>query len=186
MPVKNFILLVVSLLVPLASNFTILKDELLVRQYKRLITDLDIYFVKHSGCLWLVNRTKLLAIQNISFTSNADWKKTICQRIASVARLTFVELRSTWKARMHCETFLSGNFLKCSFRAISWNMKYFHKILFYLKVGLYDEIFLSRTWNFYFERKASKYFRKRNVCRQIFSLFTQSSFIHSIMITFHS
>ena len=78
-------------------------------------------------------------------------KKTICQRIASLARLTFVELRSALKARMHCETFLSGNFMKCSFRAISWNMKYFHEILFYLKVGLYDEIFLSRPWNFYFE-----------------------------------
>ena len=56
-----------------------------------------------------------------------------------------------------------------------------------LKAGLYDEIFLSRPWNFYFKRKVSKYFRKRNVCREIlFSLFTQSSFIHTIMIAFHS
>ena len=56
-----------------------------------------------------------------------------------------------------------------------------------LKAGLYDEIFLSRPWNFYFERKVSKYFRKRNVCCEIlFSLFTQSSFIHTIIITFHS
>ena len=56
-----------------------------------------------------------------------------------------------------------------------------------LKAGLYDEIFFSRPWNFYVERKVSKYFRKRNVCREIlFSLFTQSSFIHTIIITFHS
>ena len=48
-------------------------------------------------------------------------------------------------------------------------------------------MFLSRPWNFYFERKVSKYFRKRNVCHEIlFSLFTQSSFIHTSMITFHS
>ena len=51
----------------------------------------------------------------------------------------------------------------------------------------YDEIFLSRPWNFYFERKVSKCFRKRNVCCEIlFSLFTQSSFIHAIMIMFPS
>ena len=56
-----------------------------------------------------------------------------------------------------------------------------------LKPDLYDESFLSRPWNFYFKRKVSKYFRKRNVCREIlFSLFTQSSFIHAIMTTFHS
>ena len=58
---------------------------------------------------------------------------------------------------------------------------------FLVKAGLYDEIFLSRPWNFYFERKVSKYFKKRNMCREIlFSLFRQSSFIHTIMITFHS
>ena len=64
-----------------------------------------------------------------------------------------------------------------------------HPVRELLKAGLYDEIFLSRPWNFsfYFERKVSKYFRKWNVCREIlFSLFTQSSFIHTIMITFHS
>ena len=56
-----------------------------------------------------------------------------------------------------------------------------------LKAGLYNEIFLSRPWNFYSERKVSKYFRKQNVCCEIlFSLFTQSSFIHTIIITFHS
>ena len=56
-----------------------------------------------------------------------------------------------------------------------------------LWASLYNEIFLSQPWNFYFERKVSKYFRKRNVCREIlFSLFTQSSFIHTIMTTFHS
>ena len=56
-----------------------------------------------------------------------------------------------------------------------------------IKAGLYDEIFLSRAWNFYFERKVSKWFRKRSVCREIsFSLFTQSTFIHTIMIRFHS
>ena len=56
-----------------------------------------------------------------------------------------------------------------------------------LKAGLYDEIFLSRPWNFYFARKVSKYFRKRNVCREkLFRLFKQSSFIHTIMIRFHS
>ena len=56
-----------------------------------------------------------------------------------------------------------------------------------LNAGLFDEVFLSRPWNFYFERKVSKYFRKRNVCREILlSLFTQSSFIHTILITFRS
>ena len=56
----------------------------------------------------------------------------------------------------------------------------------HFKAGLYDEIFLSRPWNFYFEGKVLKQFKKRNVCREIlFSLLTQSSFIHTIMITFH-
>ena len=54
-------------------------------------------------------------------------------------------------------------------------------------MGLYDEIFLSRPWNFYFKRKVLKYFRKRNACREIlFSFFKQSSFIHTIMITLRS
>ena len=56
-----------------------------------------------------------------------------------------------------------------------------------MKAGLYDDIFLSRPWNFYSERRLSKYFWERNVCREIlFSLFTQSSFTYAIMITFHS
>ena len=33
------------------------------------------------------------------------------------------------KGRIHCEIFLSDNFMKYSFRVISWNMKYFHGIL---------------------------------------------------------
>ena len=33
-----------------------------------------------------------------------------------------------FKARIHCETFLSEHFMKYSFRDISWNMKYFHEI----------------------------------------------------------
>ena len=54
-----------------------------------------------------------------------------------------------------------------------------------LKAGLYDKIFLSRPWIFLFERKVSKYFRKRNLCCEIlFSLFTRSynqvSFIEKI------
>ena len=49
---------------------------------------------------------------------------------------------------------------------------------FLVKAGLYDEIFLSRPWNFYFERKVSKYFMKRNVCREIIQ------FVHTIK--FHS
>ena len=53
-------------------------------------------------------------------------------------------------------------------------VKYFH---ISLKVGLYDEIFLSRPWNFYFERKMSKYFRKRNVCGEI--QFVQTIKFHS-------
>ena len=62
-----------------------------------------------------------------------------------------------------------------------WSNKY------YVWAGLYDEIFYSRPWNFYFERKVSKYFRKRNVYREkLLRLFTQSSFIHTIMIAFHS
>ena len=40
----------------------------------------------------------------------------------------------------------------------------------YLKAGLYDEIFLSRPSNFYFERKVLKYFRKRNVCMKYYSV----------------
>ena len=77
------------------------------------------------------------------------------------------------------EKFLfSLNYLKRSFCNISLQKS--------VKAGLYDEISLSRPWNVYFERKVSIYFRKRNVCREIlFSLFTQSSFIHTIMITFH-
>ena len=39
---------------------------------------------------------------------------------------------------------------------------------------------------FNFKRKVSKYLRKRNVCCEIlFSLFTQSSFIQTLMIAFH-
>ena len=51
-----------------------------------------------------------------------------------------------------------------------------------LKAGLYDKIFLSRPWIFFFERKVSKYFRNRNVCCEILiSLFTRS-----YTIKFHS
>ena len=45
-------------------------------------------------------------------------------------------------------------------------------------MGLYDEIFLSRPWNFYFKRKVLKYFRKRNVSWNIIQ------FVHTIK--FHS
>ena len=65
MPVKDFILLVVYLLVLLASNFT-----------KRLTS--------------YVNRTFRLPQMKIE-------RKPICQRIPSVARLTFVEWRSALK-----------------------------------------------------------------------------------------
>ena len=55
-------------------------------------------------------------------------------------------------------------------------VKYFH---ISLKVGLYDEIFLSRPWNFYFERKMSKYFRKRNACRENIIQLVQTIKFHS-------
>ena len=45
-------------------------------------------------------------------------------------------------------------------------------------MGLYDEIFLSRPWNFYFERKVLKYFRKRNVSWNIIQ-FLQTIKFHS-------
>ena len=50
-----------------------------------------------------------------------------------------------------------------------------------LKAGLYDEIFFSRPWNFYVERKVSKYLRKQNVCREDYSVCShnQVSFIRS-------
>ena len=38
--------------------------------------------------------------------------------------------------------------------------KHFYCYEYRLKAGLHDEIFLSRPWNFVFERKVSKYFRK--------------------------
>ena len=41
-------------------------------------------------------------------------------------------------------------------------------------MGLYDEIFLSRPWNFYFKRKVLKYFRKRNLSWNIIQ------FVHTI------
>ena len=33
------------------------------------------------------------------------------------------------KGRIHCEMFLSEDFMKYSFRVISWNIRYFHEIL---------------------------------------------------------
>ena len=89
-----------------------------------------------------------------------------------------LKLRSTTLAR---HKFVSGKL----FHLQSYYLKSGSHLRF--KAGLYDGIFLSRPWNFYFERKGSKYFSKRNVCREIlFSLFTQTSFIHTIMITIHS
>ena len=41
--------------------------------------------------------------------------------------------RDALKTRLHCQTFLSEHFMKCSFRGISWNMKYFS---FSIKISL--------------------------------------------------
>ena len=65
MPGKNFILLVVYLLVPLASNFT--KGWTSYQIIYKVFDQLENYSVEHSGRLWSVNRTNLLGIQNISF-----------------------------------------------------------------------------------------------------------------------
>ena len=48
-----------------------------------------IYWGSYIG-YYIICVTVALSKQNISFTSNEDWKKTICQQIVSVAWLTFV------------------------------------------------------------------------------------------------
>ena len=64
------------------------------------------------GCFW----------GRIYFWNIPAWLllKSSCRRIFVLEIL---------KRRIHCEIFLSGHFMKYSFRIISWNMKYFHEIL---------------------------------------------------------
>ena len=75
-PVKDFILLVVYLLVPLVCNFTKrwtpCQIIYMVFDHKSRLLFCRAHF---NGCLWLVNRTNLLGKRSISFASNGDWKK---------------------------------------------------------------------------------------------------------------
>ena len=50
-------------------------------------------------------------------------------RIIWLHETSDVRLIDWVKGRIHCEFFLSGHFMKYSFRVISWNMKCFHEIL---------------------------------------------------------
>ena len=67
---------------------------------------------QHSGCLSLVNRTNLLGIQNISFTSNADWKKLS----ASELRQSRDSHSLNWDLPER-----QGCTVKLFFQGISWN-----------------------------------------------------------------
>ena len=89
MLVKDFIVLVAYLLVPLACNFT-----------KRWAShkSRSLHCQKHSSdSLWLVNRTNLLVKQNILFAYNGDWKKSFASELCQLLWLTFIEWRCTLK-----------------------------------------------------------------------------------------
>ena len=90
-------------------------------------------------------------------------------------------MRLTFK--MNCCSLLSGRLIR-SYRS-SHHMYSVKKGV--LKDGLIRWNVSLTTLKCLFRKKSVEYFRKRNLCREIlFSLLTQSSFIHTFMITFRS
>ena len=52
-----------------------------------------------------------------------------------------VSILSKLKGKVRSEIFLSEDFMKYSFRVISWNLKYFHEILMTREAVSCDEVF---------------------------------------------
>ena len=98
MPAKDFIWLVVHLLVPLACDFTKrwTPCQMLYKvfDYKSRKLFCRTHF---SDCLELVNRTNLFGKQNISFDSMEIEKKNHLLANSVSVRLTFIEWRSALK-----------------------------------------------------------------------------------------
>ena len=82
MPVKDFTLLVVYLLVPLAWNFTqrLTPCQIIYKvfDHKSRYLFCQTHF---SSCLWLVNITNLLSNQYVQFALNGDWKKPFASKL---------------------------------------------------------------------------------------------------------
>ena len=107
------------------------------------------------------------------YHDNCNWKSfvTCCQGV-------FKDYISYVEQCLFCGHFYQ--YQTCIHGIHNYDDRFFMGIdvCLFLKAGLYDEIFLSRPWNFYFEIKVSKYFRKRNVSWNIIQ------FVHTIK--FHS
>ena len=102
--------------------------------------------------------------------------------------LNFFDLRKKNFVRFKKQRYVTWTLLQAQMKNIGSIKRYFHTfpfqncfvfhlIILFLRRS-YDEIFLSRPWNFYVEIKVSKYSRKRNVSWNIIQ------FVHTIK--FHS
>ena len=81
----------------------------------------EMYFMKYSETFHCILALKNLKVFIHHYTAKYRHKNKITKKPQWAISLL--------KARMHCETFLSEHFMKCSFKDISWNTKYFHGIL---------------------------------------------------------